>query len=125
LYRILLVGIGGFLGSAMRYIISGWAVKAFEDYIPYGTLLVNVIGCFFMGFIMEVSVEIWPTSSELRVFLTTGLIGGFTTFSAFSYETMSLFSDGSIILAGANVFLNLLLGCTAVWLGKSIAQLLA
>jgi len=125
LYRILLVGIGGFLGSAMRYIISGWAVKAFGDYIPYGTLLVNVIGCFFIGFIMEASVEIWPISSELRVFLTTGLMGGFTTFSAFSYETMALFSDGSSILAGANVLLNLLLGCAAVWLGKSIVQLLA
>ncbi|TZE80969.1 fluoride efflux transporter CrcB [Calorimonas adulescens] len=123
--RVLLVGIGGFIGSILRYLISGWAETYFSSNIPMGTLLVNVSGCFLIGFIMEAATAVFPLSAELRIFLTTGFMGGFTTFSTLSYETAIMLSDGSNVLALINILLNIGLGITAVWLGRICAQILA
>lgn len=121
--RVLVVGLGGFLGAALRYIISSVLARYFGDF-PVGTLAVNILGGFLMGFIMEAGVSLWPVSAETRVFLTTGVLGGLTTFSTFSYETVSFFSDGEVLMGGLNAGLNLFLALFACWLGKAAAQLL-
>lgn len=121
LSRILIVGLGGFLGTALRCIISTVTAKYFGDF-PIGTLIVNVLGGFTMGFIMEASTSIWPISANARIFLTTGIMGGLTTFSTFSYETVSFFSDGEYLMGGMNAGLNLFFALFACWLGKIVAQ---
>ena len=124
MFRILIVGIGGFIGASLRYIISGLMIRVFGDSFPYGTLFVNILGGLLIGFIMEASVSLWPVSPNLRIFLTTGLLGGLTTFSTFSYETISMLSDGSYLMGGINAGLNLFLSLFCAWLGKFLAQVM-
>lgn len=124
LFRILIVGVGGFIGASLRYIISGLSIRVFGDSFPYGTLLVNILGGLLIGFIMEASVSLWPVSPNIRIFLTTGLLGGLTTFSTFSYETISMLSDGSYLMGGINAGLNLFLSLFCAWLGKFLAQVM-
>jgi CrcB protein len=121
--RILIVGLGGFFGAALRYIISTVAAKYFGDF-PVGTLIVNTLGGFIMGFIMQACTDVWSISPNTRIFLTTGIMGGLTTFSTFSYETISFFSDAEYLMGGINAGLNLFSALFACWLGKMAAQLL-
>lgn len=121
--RIILVGFGGFFGAALRYIIST-ATNKYLGNFPIGTFIVNILGGFIMGFIMEASTGIWPISENFRMFLTTGMMGGLTTFSTFSYETISFFSTGEYLMGGMNAGLNLFTALFACWLGKIAAQLL-
>ena len=123
LSRIFIVGFGVFIGAALRYIISTATAKCFGNF-PIGTLIVNILGGFIMGFIMEASTSIWPISANAKIFLTTGMMGGLTTFSTFSYETVSFFSDGEYLMGGMNAGLNLFFALLACWLGKNAAQLL-
>lgn len=124
MFRVLMVGIGGFIGASLRYIITGLSTKAFGDSFPYGTLIVNVLGGFLIGFIMEASAGLWPISPNTRLFLTTGILGGLTTFSTFSYETVSMLMAGSYLMGGLNAGLNLFLSLLGVWLGKLSAQMI-
>lgn len=121
--RILIVGIGGFLGAALRYVISGATSKFFGDF-PLGTLIVNVVGGLLIGFIMEAGTSSWPISANMRIFLTTGILGGLTTFSTFSYETISFVSEGEYLMGALNAGLNLFLALFACWGGRTIAQLM-
>ncbi|MFU0833817.1 MAG: putative fluoride ion transporter CrcB [Oscillospiraceae bacterium] len=121
--RILIVGMGGFFGAALRYLISSMAVKLWSDF-PLGTLMVNLAGGFIMGFIMEAASGSWSISDGMKIFLTTGMMGGLTTFSTFSYETVSLFSEENYWIGGLNVGLNLCLALLACWAGKSVARML-
>lgn len=119
LSRILIVGLGGFLGAALRYIISSVTAKYFGDF-PIGTLMVNVAGGFIMGLIMEAGNSIWPISADARLFLTTGILGGLTTFSTFSYETVSYLAEGEYLMGSLNAGLNLFLALFACWLGRLV-----
>ncbi|QAT51301.1 fluoride efflux transporter CrcB [Caproiciproducens sp. NJN-50] len=121
--RIIIVGLGGFLGAALRYIISNATAKYFGDF-PVGTLIVNILGGFLMGFLMEASTSLWTVSPNTRIFLTTGILGGLTTFSTFSYETISFLTDGDYLAGGVNAGLNLFSALFACWLGKIAAQLI-
>lgn len=121
--KIFYVGIGGFIGSAFRYMVSLYAAKLLGTQMPYGTLIVNFFGGIMIGFVMELSLST-NISPELRLFLTTGIFGGFTTFSAFSYETIHLFSAGSYLLGSINVILNVGLGLGGVLIGKMLAHIL-
>jgi len=121
LFRILVVGIGGFIGASLRYIITNLSIKILGNSFPYGTLFVNILGGFLMGFIMEASISLWPISINMRTFLTTGILGGLTTFSTFSYETISMISNGHYLIGFINVCLNLILSLFGVWLGKFLA----
>ncbi|WP_442861460.1 fluoride efflux transporter CrcB [Caproiciproducens sp. NJN-50] len=123
LSRIIIVGLGGFLGAALRYIISNATAKYFGDF-PVGTLIVNILGGFLMGFLMEASTSLWTVSPNTRIFLTTGILGGLTTFSTFSYETISFLTDGDYLAGGVNAGLNLFSALFACWLGKIAAQLI-
>lgn len=122
--RVVYVMIGGAAGAASRYWLSGLAQETLGTTFPWGTALVNVIGCFFIGLIMTVGTELAPMSTEARVFLVTGIIGGFTTFSAFAYETLRLLQDGGYWSAVGNVLLNVVVGLGAVWLGMTLARTL-
>lgn len=121
--KVICVGIGGFIGASMRYLISMQSSKLLNSNIPLGTLIVNVLGGFLIGAIMEISMSTDLISPNLKLFLTTGIMGGLTTFSTFSYETISLLSDGKYLLGIGNVFLNLILSLGGVILGTSICKM--
>jgi len=125
LTNILLVGFGGFIGSILRYLASGYiqqAVKSID--FPYGTLTVNVIGCFVIGFLAQLAEERGMFTSEARSFVFVGVLGGFTTFSAFGNETLNLARDSQMMSALANVSVNVILGLFAVWLGRTVSYLI-
>lgn len=118
--NILCVGIGGFLGAIIRYGISMSTSKVFLCKIPIGTLIVNILGGLLIGFIMEISIKTDLISPQLKLFLTTGIMGGLTTFSTFSYETIMLIEGGNFNFAIVNIILNLFLSLIGVWIGKLI-----
>ena len=120
--NILCVGIGGFIGAIIRYLISSYTSKIFLSKIPIGTLLVNVIGGFFIGLIMQISVKTNSISPHMKLFLTTGFLGGLTTFSTFSYETLMLVEGGEFVFATINIILNLFLSLGGVSFGKFIIK---
>lgn len=120
---ILLVGLGGFIGSISRFLLADLIQTKSLGAFPYGTLAVNVIGCFGIGLIFGLA-EKGSFSLELRYFLAAGLVGGFTTFSAFSYETYFLMREGQIGHATVYVVSSLVLGFMATLLGFQIYRLL-
>ena len=107
--QLLYIGIFGGLGCVARYLASGWTYQVFGRSLPYGTLLVNVVGSCLLGMVMTFALRSTLLSPELRLGLTVGFMGGFTTFSTFSYETLRLLEDGSVWQAGANIVLNVFL----------------
>jgi CrcB protein len=121
--NVLLVGLGGFVGSAARYALGGGVQHIFpRASFPYGTLAVNVIGCLLIGMLSALAEMRGVLHTELRLFLLIGVLGGFTTFSTFAYETLSLFRNGDGIRASGNVLLNVA-GClVAVWIGDAIVR---
>ena len=123
--NILLVGLGGFIGSILRYLASGYVQQSSKSIdFPYGTLAVNVIGCFVIGFLAQLAEGRGVFTSESRSFVFVGILGGFTTFSAFGNETLNLARDSQMMNAFANVGANVLLGLFAVWLGRTVSYLI-
>ena len=120
--NIICVGCGGFLGAISRYIISIYTSKQFLFKIPLGTLIVNVLGGFLIGLIMELTIKNNFISPQLKLFLTTGIMGGLTTFSTFSYETILLIKAGTIFFAILNILLNLILSLLGVVLGNIVIK---
>ncbi len=123
--NILLVGVGGFIGSVLRYLASGYVQQAVKSIdFPYGTLVVNVIGCFIIGFLAQLAEDRGVFTSESRLFVFTGFLGGFTTFSSFGNETLNLARDSQMINALANVGANVFVGLFAVWIGRTVSYLI-
>lgn len=120
--KILLLALGGGLGTLARYGLSTFAQQTHGGSFPIGTLLVNIIGCFVVGFLMETFQSRRLGDPHLRGFMTVGFLGAFTTFSTFSYETASLVHDGRWRLGTANVAISLLLGLAAVEAGAALAR---
>ena len=116
--KVIYVGIGGCIGAVLRYVIS---TRMAASPIPWGTLFVNVLGGFIIGMIMELCISTELFSPNMKLFLTTGVLGGLTTFSTFSYETVKLFSSGDIKNGALNICLNLLLCMGGVLLGQFAA----
>lgn len=120
---ILLVGIGGFIGAVLRYLITNWTQDTINALsLPYGTLTVNILGCLLIGLLAGLSESRNLFGTETRGLILVGVLGGFTTFSAFGYETIQLLRDGESLAAFSNVGLHLCLGLTAVWIGYSASQ---
>jgi len=115
--RLLLVAAGGAVGAVMRYGLSG-AVTTFGG-MPAGTMLVNVLGSFALGIVMYDSVYVGVLGPEARVLLGAGMLGAFTTFSTFSYESFSLLEDGETLLFAGNVALNVALCLAGVFLARA------
>ena len=120
--RIFSVGLGGFLGAVLRYVISG-QVQAWSKSIdfPYGTLAVNILGCLMIGLLSYVSESRGLFSAEMRLFVFIGILGSFTTYSTFSNEAMTLLGDGKHFMALTYIGTHLFIGLGAVWLGHVLA----
>ncbi len=122
--RLALVGAGGCCGAVLRYLVSGYVQAALRDaQFPYGTLAVNLTGCFVIGLLSQLADARGLFTTESRLFLFTGVLGGYTTFSTFANESMNLLRDGQATAVFANVIIQVLIGLAAVWLGRLAAAL--
>lgn len=118
----LVVGAGGFIGANMRFIIGRWAVQKWGAGFPYGTLLINVAGCFILGLFAPLATRLaW--NDYWRLLIAIGFVGAFTTFSTFEYETFELMRQGNLLRAVANLGVSIVLGFCAVFLGVILARL--
>jgi fluoride exporter len=121
--RIVLVGVGSLVGGVLRYGLSTWVHRVLDNpWFPYGTLAVNVLGCLVIGFLAGLAETRTAFTSEARLFLFVGILGGFTTFSSFALETFSLARDTQNVAALINIGLQLILGLLAVWVGNVLAH---
>ncbi len=119
---ILAIGAGSFIGGVLRYLLSQLVQTKFLSTFPFGTLSVNIIGCFLIGLVFGLT-DRGNLTQEWRLFLATGLIGGFTTFSAFSIESVSLFRDGQFFYATAYISSSVVAGIIATFIGFAIIKL--
>jgi len=123
--KLLLVGAGGFIGAILRYTGGGLVQRVSEGSLfPYGTAAVNLLGCVAIGLVAGLTEYRGMFSPDTRAFVMIGLLGGFTTFSTFGYETYELLRSGQMTAAGANVLLQVVVGLVGVWLGHSAARFL-
>ena len=121
--RLFLIGAGGFLGAISRYLLSGVAQRISDAVVfPFGTFAVNVIGCFCIGALAYLAEDRGAFSDQERAFLFVGVLGGFTTFSAFANESVNLVRDGEALWAIANVTGQVMLCLLAVWGGRVFAH---
>lgn len=117
--NILLVAFGGAVGSVLRYLVSKWLQEASSAAFPVGTLVVNVVGCSLIGLIYGAS-DRWDISGDMRLLLTVGFCGGFTTFSTFMNESLSLMRADNLLSLALYASLSVGLGLVAVWAGSRI-----
>jgi CrcB protein len=117
------VAVGAMLGANLRFLVGNWAADQFGAEFPYGTLLVNVSGAFAIGIVLEFIGERVGISPVWRLFFATGFLGGYTTFSSYTWETLSLIQDGEWLPAAVYVFGSNLVGLVGVWLGSLVARL--
>jgi CrcB protein len=123
--RAALVALGGAIGSGARYGVGALAAQLLGPAFPWGTLLVNLTGSFLITLVMHVALSGTAISLELRIFLTTGIMGGFTTYSSFNYETLALIDQRAYGLAGLNLAANVLGSLLAGVLGLATGRGLA
>lgn len=121
--QLLLVAVGGALGAVTRYVLGTWIARIFGPDFPMGTFVINVSGAFVFGVVLGLAND-GILSANARLFLAVGVLGGYTTFSTFSYETLSLLQDGTMGLALLNVAGQLLLGVGAAYLGLIVSRAL-
>jgi CrcB protein len=114
--------LGGAAGTGLRYLLSGWMLSALGSAFPWGTFAVNVIGSFLLGGIMHVGLATPLLSPTARLTLSTGVMGGFTTYSSFNYETLRQLQDGAWPLALLYVGATLLTCLVAGWAGMALAR---
>lgn len=123
MYNYLYVAIGGALGSVSRYLLSNWVNNKTKSNFPWGTFSVNIIGSFIIG-IFFILVMDKANSPQLKLIVSVGFLGAFTTFSTFSLETFNLIRENNILLALGNIGLSVALGLLAVWSGIIIGKLI-
>ena len=122
---VLWVALGGGIGAAARFVVNVWSVRVLGTEFPWHTLIVNVLGCFIMGLLTGLMAQKLNLSPEARAFLTTGILGGFTTFSAFSVDVVLLVERKAMLAAGAYVAASVLLSIAAVFAGLHLMRTLA
>ena len=122
--RFFWICLGGAIGTGARYLLSGWLLRVTGPGLPYGTLAVNTIGSFLLCLLMQVSLSVESLSPTLRVVLATGVIGGFTTYSTFNYETLELFQKDAWLLGFANLGITVAACLMAGLLGILTGRLL-
>lgn len=121
--NVLLVAMGGAIGASLRYLVGLWLAVSLGPGFPWGTFFVNVTGSFLIGVVL-VLVEGGTLPAGARLFLAVGVMGGYTTFSSYSHETLSLLTDGEIGKAFVYVFGQLLLGFFGVYLGVVVGRVI-
>jgi CrcB protein len=122
--RLLLICLGGALGTGLRYLVTGAAAGWLGPAFPYGTLAVNVLGSFLVGLVQEVGLATLLVSATARQVLTVGVMGGLTTYSSFSYETVRLVDEGAWARAALNVVVTTAASLGACVLGIAVARAL-
>ena len=122
MYRIVLIGMAGMMGTLARYWLSGWADERWGASFPAGTLIVNLLGCLAIGFLFQATEEKYLIDPVLRSAILVGFLGGFTTFSSFGVQTFSLLREGEIFLAGVNVVVSNVVGLILVWTGYTVSR---
>ncbi len=120
--RYLLVMLGAALGGLARYVIGSVVMQRFGGRFPLGTLVVNVMGCFLIGILMPLLTERGEPRPNLRLLLVVGVLGGYTTFSSFAWESFQAMDEGSRWIGFANVALSVILGYLAVWCGAFLVR---
>ena len=121
---LILVGMGGCIGAIARYLVAGWVQQLSNTaWFPFGTLTVNIVGCFVIGMAGGASENMNLLTPSTRLFALIGILGSFTTFSTFGYETLMLVRDGEALAALTNVGLHTILGLCAAWVGFALASL--
>lgn len=123
MWRIIIIGLAGLIGTLGRYALSGYVARRFGETFPTGTLIVNIFGCLLAGFLFFLLQERFLVSEIVRTALLIGLLGGFTTFSSFGLQTFTLLREGEIGLATVNVVASNLLGLFAVWAGYTLGKI--
>ena len=122
--QLLWVGVGGFLGSVGRFVIAGFFNRLSPALaFPIGTLAVNILGCFLIGLLHGLAESRNILGTDTRIFLFIGVLGGFTTYSTFGFESLALLKDGAMLKASANIIIHIFVGLAAVWLGDTLGRL--
>ncbi|NLS05215.1 fluoride efflux transporter CrcB [Rhizobium sp. P32RR-XVIII] len=119
-----LVGAGGAIGSLLRYYVGQWSLRLMGPNFPWGTLIINIVGCFAIGVLAEMIARRFNASVELRLLLITGFLGGFTTFSAFSLDAISLFERGDAVSGWLYITASVGFSMAAVTAGLAAARAL-
>ena len=122
--RLLLICVGGAFGTGLRYVTTVLAIRWLGSEFPYGTLIVNLVGSFLIGLIQQIGMESLLLSDDARLFLTTGVMGGLTTYSAFSYETVRLIEIGAWTQATVNVVLTTVACMILCFVGMAVGRAL-
>jgi len=120
--NILLVGLGGGLGSMARYVCQKWVADNYAPHFPWGTFAVNIIGCLVIGIFWGLAFKSFATNESWKLFLMTGLCGGFTTFSAFTLEGIGLIREQRLVLFFSYIAVSVLLGLLATYIGMKITR---
>jgi CrcB protein len=120
--RYAIVALGSAVGGCARYALGGWISDRAGATFPWGTFVVNVTGCFVLGFFMTAALERLDIDPRWRLLVAVGVCGGYTTFSAFAYETSKLVAGRDYLFAGANVVSSAFAGLAAVWCGTALAR---
>ena len=119
-----LVFVGGGIGAVARYWMQGFVYRFMSGIFPYGTIAVNVLGCFIIGLLMTGMEERFMVNPSLRIFITVGILGGFTTFSSFSFETIALFQDGEVFFGMLNIVASVVICLSATYIGVFTGKLI-
>jgi CrcB protein len=122
LLRTAIVGAGGFIGAAARYLLGGLIYRFLPPTFPYATFFINVSGCFLIGALAVLAEERYLLGPAARLFWMVGVLGGYTTFSTYGYETAALVRDGSYAGASMNALGQVVTGLAAVWAGAAVAR---
>lgn len=121
--RFLYVSLGAIFGANARYLVGLWAAERLGVFFPYGTMIVNITGCFLIGLLNGLAEIGLNVSPNLRLLLTVGFLGSYTTFSSFGYESMNLLRMGGFWAALTNILINIVIGLAAVALGMHTARM--
>lgn len=123
--NILIAGLGGFIGTILRYLMSSWVYRLVEyPVFPLAVLIINILGCLIIGFLSGIAETREAFTPEVRIFVFIGILGGFTTFSSFGYDTFGLVRDGQFFYAFLNVAIQVVFGLGAVWAGFALSHFL-
>ena len=124
MYKTISIGLAGLVGTLLRYWLSGFVARHYGETFPWGTLIVNVLGCLVTGAVFNLTEERFLVDPTVRTVILIGLLGGFTTFSSYGLQTFTLLRDGEFALATSNVAVSNLLGLLMVWAGYGLVKAL-
>jgi CrcB protein len=122
--RLLLIFLGGGTGAVLRYLVGGWTQRWTTLPFPLGTLIVNISGCLLIGFLAGLFLGPRPINADWRFAILVGILGGYTTFSTFAWETLQLANDREWLHVGLNVVLSVVGGLLAVWIGRQVVLMI-